>query len=766
MRSSLKDFMSKSLLPTMGMLLALTSAAQADTVVQKLEDTGALALRTERGVLTIEPWQDGIIHVRFGTPGYRGNYNPAVIAHPGTVAFQVEETPDTYLLTTARLHVRVAKRTAAVTFLDAKDHVILEEGERDAGVGATQWFKTATPVYGLGQHQNGVLDYSGHTIHLQQANTDVGIPMLVSPTGFGLLWNNASVTDVDVATGTLPLGIRSEAGPGIDYHFILGPKLDEVIAGYRALTGDVPLMARWTWGMWQSKEHYSTQEELVAIPRRYRDMGVPIDAVVQDWQYWAGGQWGSHQFEASRYPDPKSMVGAIHDLHVHTIISVWPRFDLGTANLAELDQAGAAFPDAFNNVYPVGFGRWYDAWSPKGREIYWSQIMRNLGVLGFDGWWLDGDEAELGGKTGEMREQSTAAGPGIVVNNSFPLLHTSGVHDGMRRDQPDKRVFILSRSAYAGQQRNGVITWSGDTHASWETLAKQIPAALNFSLSGEPYWSADIGGFFSPDPAKDQSYAELFVRWHQFGVFNPMFRIHGAGQGKEIWNFDPAIQKILIDDVKLRYRLLPYIYSLSWDVLSHRGTMMRALAFDFPDDAAALRVTDQYMFGKAFLVSPVLQAGATTRSVYLPGDGPWFDFWTGAAQPGGRRVDAKADLATLPLFVRAGSIVPLGPVKAYADAPSDEPLELRVYPGRDAAYELYDDQGDGYGYQAGKRAIILLAWSDKQRRLTIQARDGAFAGMPATVRFRVVCGAAAGAGDEKTVVYTGAAVTVPLPRCR
>jgi len=720
--------------------------------------TAALEVPTERGVLSVEPWQDGIVHVRFGTPGYHGNYNPAVIGKPDAVATRLRETVDAYILSTPRLEIRVGKKTGAITYLDARGQPLLEEGERQVGPGATQWFKTAVPVYGLGQHQNGLLDYSGHTIHLQQANTDVGIPMLMSPKGFGLLWNNASVTDVDAGTGKEPLGIRSEAGPGIDYYFILGPRLDDIVAGYRALTGDVPMMARWTWGMWQSKEHYSTQDELVSIPRRYREMGVPIDAVVQDWQYWPAGQWGSHRFEPSRYPDPKAMVEAVHALNVHSIISVWSRFDLDTANLAELDQAGGAFAPAYNNVYPQGVGRWYDAWNPKAREVYWSQIMRELGTFGFDGWWLDGDEAELGGRPGEMRELATAAGPGYVVYNSFPLLHTGGVHDGMRRDQPGKRVFLLSRSAYLGQQRNGVVTWSGDTQASWETLAKQIPAALNFSMSGEPYWSADIGGFFSPDPQKDPAYAELFVRWHQFGVFNPMFRIHGAGQGKEIWNFAPAIRKILIDDVKLRYRLLPYLYSLSWDVTAHRGTMMRALAFDFPDDAEALRVTDQYLFGKAFLVAPVLKPNAKSREVYLPGKDGWFDFWTGQAVAGGGRVEARADLATLPLFVRAGSIVPLGPVKPYADAPSDEPVELRIYPGKDGQYEFYDDAGDGYGYETGQRAIIPLSWDDGKARLTIGARQGSYPGMPASLSLRVLC--AGTSGGARTVRYDGTALTV------
>ncbi len=746
--------------------LALMTGVQAhaDTVKARLDSNTGLALSTEKGVLHLAPWTSRIVHVEFGTPGYAGNYNPAVIATASKVQFKISETRAAYVLKTSDLNVEVDKATARVSFFDKAHHLLLQEGDRDIGVGTRQDFLTHTPIYGLGQHQNGLLDYSGARVHLQQANTDVAVPMMVSPQGFGLLWNNASVMDVDVGVaGKPPLVVHNEAGPGIDYDFIAGPEIHDVIAGYRWLTGDVPMMARWTWGMWQSKEHYATQDELESIPARYRKMGVPIDAVVQDWQYWRDGQWGSHRMDPARYPDPAAMVEAIHAMHVHTIISVWPRFDPGIDNLAALSKAGAVLPGVYPNVYPPGWGRWYDAWNPQGRALYWQQVMARLGVYGFDGWWLDGDEAELGGATGEMREIATAAGPGIVVNNAFPLLHTSAVHDGMLRDQPGKRVFILSRSAYAGQQRNGVITWSGDTHASWETLRRQIPAALNFSMSGIPYWSADIGGFFSPDQAKDPGYTELFVRWHQFGVFNPMFRIHGAGNGKEIWTFDPATQKILIDDVKLRYRLLPYIYATSWDVTAHQGTMMRALAFDFRTDPKALAVTDQYMFGKEVLVAPVLQAGATARNVYLPGPDGWYDFWTGARQAGGRTVSAATPLAHIPLFIRAGSILPLGPVKPYADAPSDEPTELRVFPGKDGDLTYYDDAGDGYGYQKGQYATIAMRWNDTSHTLKLAARQGHYRDMAAKLAFRITCKQGS-AG--RVLSYDGGAQTVSLPDCR
>jgi len=742
------------------------SWAHRDSVHAREELPTGLRLQTDRGILTVEPWQEGIVHVRFGTAGYSGNYNPAVVAKPGGVNFRTAETPEAYTLSTSRLLVRISKADATIAFLLPDGTPLLEEAERDAGLGATASFKTTTALYGLGQHQNGLLNYSGHSIHLQQANADVAVPMMVSPNGWGILWNDASITDVDVAVpgAPRPLTIRSEAGPGVDYDFILGPEMDDVIRGYRWLTGDAPMMARWTWGMWQSKERYETQAELISIPARYRQMGIPIDAVIQDWQYWPANQWGSHRFDTARYPDPAKMVADIHDLHVHTIISVWPRFDLATDNLAQLNTAHAAFEDTFNNVYPPGLGRWYDPWNPQGREIYWSQIQRNLGVLGFDGWWLDADEAELGGVWGEMREQATAAGPGIAVTNSFPLMHTTAVHDGMRRDQPDKRVFILSRSAYAGQQRNAAITWSGDIRGNWETLRRQIPAALNFTMSGIPYWSNDIGGFFPQSGMSDADYAELFTRWHQFGVFNPMFRIHGTGRAKELWTFDPTTQQRLKQDIELRYRLLPYLYSTSWAVYSQQKSLMRALVFDFRHDAKARDITDEYLFGNAFLVAPVLEPGAKTRQIYLPGTDLWFDFRTGNPSRGGQQIESTVDLSHIPVFVRAGSIVPLGPVRPYADAPSDEPLELRVYPGHDGSFTLYDDAGDGYGYQRGEKSTIEVQWIERNRRLRIGARQGTYPGMPGAFAMKIVC-ASAPESASQLIRYDGRAREVSLQSC-
>lgn len=752
-----------------------TPKAEAAQPVTKLTRSSAgLAVRSAQGTLMVEPWSDRIVHVRFHPDAsWKGSFNPAVIAKPGKTDWTLSETDKAYVLATAALKVRIDKASGKLAFLDLADKVLVEEvGAQPRTVSASQTGAVAQVfshggdefIYGLGQHLNGAFDHRGLSVLLQQSNRDVGLPVLVSSRGYGILWNNAAVTrvDVDLPQRAHEQIIRSEAGGGIDYHFIFGPELDDVVRGYRGLTGDAPMMARWTWGYWQSKEHYKTQEEMENVVRRYRAAQVPIDAIVQDWQYWTPGTWGSHAYDPKRWPDPAGMLKTFHDANVHSIISVWARFDLGLAHTAELDKAGALYPKVYKNVYPAGQGRWYDAYSEKARSIYWRQIRDKIVPLGFDGFWLDASEVELGGNWGELRDVKTAMGPGSVVYNAYPLLHTKGVYEGMRRDMPDKRAFILTRSAYPGQQRHAAITWSGDTAGNWDIFRRHIPAALNFSLSGIPYWSADIGGFFGGKPS-DPAYAELFTRWFQFGVFNPMFRVHGTGESKEFWQFDQRTQALLIDYTKLRYRLLPYIYSVSWEVTSKSDSMMRPLAMDFRSDRAALPIGDQYLFGKALMVAPVTQPSAAVRTVYLPGKEAWYDFWTGQRYDGGQVVAAKADIGTIPVFARAGSIVPLGPVKQYADQPSTEPIELRVYPGRDGSFTLYDDEGDGYGYEQGSYATVTLDWNEGSKQLTLGERQGKFPGMAASQAFRIVCASAP--AQARVVTYSGTAITVDMGQC-
>jgi alpha-D-xyloside xylohydrolase len=391
----LDDATSWAIVLTTALILRAVGAHAADPSTKATSTATGLQIETATGVLSLEPWAENIIHVRFAAEATWSNpYNSWVSSKPAHVTWTVGEVSDGWVLETGVLQARVRKRDGALSFLDKTGAVLLSEGAQvrrlpaDGTRPVVQAFDTVTPLYGLGQHQNGMLDYWGSTVRLQQANRDVAVPMMISPHGFGLLWNNASVTEVDVgqSAAAAPLVIRSEAGGGVDYDFIYGPELDQVIAGYRQLTGDAPLMPRWTWGLWQSRERYASQAELLDVGARYRALGAPLDVVVQDWQYWRPGQWGSHEFDPARYPDPKAMIAALHREHLHAAVSVWPRFDVSTATLAELDRARAAFPKVYPNVYPAGEGRWYDPFSPAGRAIYWSQIHRNQGSLGFDAW--------------------------------------------------------------------------------------------------------------------------------------------------------------------------------------------------------------------------------------------------------------------------------------------------------------------------------------------------------------------------------------------
>jgi alpha-D-xyloside xylohydrolase len=753
------------------------------SAVQPSED--GLIVRTAQGAVNVQVWGDNIVRVR----RYRGaapeRTSLAVVLPRPAQRFSVANTPTGVEITTPALKVVIARDSGAVSFSDATGTLytqeVLKPGDdglapsASGGAGlfsASQAFEIAgsQEFLGLGQHSDGGIGRNGRRVLLQQVNTDVAVPMIWSTKGYGILWDNASVTAVEVGVpqASSRLTFQSEAARDIDYYFIAGPEPDAVIAGYRRLTGAAPMMARWTWGFWQSRERYASQDELVGIARRYREMNIPIDAVIQDWQYWAPGQWGSHQFDPARYPDPKKMLADLRAMDVHAIVSVWPRLDADLANTKALDAAGVLFPPTYRNVYPEGFGRWYDPYGKAGRDLYWSQISKSMTPIGFDGYWLDASEAELGGHWGEMRALTTAAGPGAEVYNAYPLMHTTGVYDGQLRDAPGKRPFVLTRSAWLGQQRNAAVTWSGDIHGDWEVFRKQIPAGLNFVASGIPYWNTDIGGFFGGEPG-DANYRDLFVRWFQYGAFTPMFRVHGTGPAKEIWRFDEPAQQILRRYVELRYRLLPYIYATSWRVTDQGYTMMRPLEMDFAADPLAHGIPDQYLFGQNLLVSPVVQPKAETRTVYLPGKADWYDFWTGRRYAGGSTVTVATPLDVLPLHVRAGAILPLGPVVPHAAAGADAPLEIRVYRGADGAFTLYDDEGDGQGYRQGRRATIDLRWDEARKMLTIGARKGAYPGMPRERTFNIVwVGDQSGLGlavtpPARTVRYTGQETVVAAP---
>ena len=761
--------MNRKVLAFAAVVLGAWTASAAAPAVEK-QPQGVTVL-FEGGTVRLEVWSGRVVRVTYAPgaaiPDIR---SLSVVAKP-VGPFQVRETTASVDVSTSALRVHIGKRTGLVSFRDLADRTIFEEkGPRESTVGDSFVLDRDEQIYGLGQHQDGYMSYRGAAVHLQQKNMEIGIPVVVSSRGYGILWDNPAITDVEVGVKGKEGLLRwvSETGKAIDYYFIYGPKPDDVIAEYRKLTGAAPLLGKWAWGFWQCKERYSTQAEMLGIVSRYRENHMPLDGIVQDWQYWAAGGWGSHEFDPTRYPDPKGMVDSIHKLNAHVLISVWARFDLDTTNGKELEQAGALYPAVIPNVYPKGQGKWYDAFNPEGRRLYWKQIWEHLGTMGVDGWWLDATEPEIGGKWGEYRTYTTAEGPGAAVFNAYPLMTTTGIYQGQRAQTDQKRVIVLTRSAYTGQQRNSAISWSGDIQGNWDVFRKQIPAGLNFSMSGIPYWNTDIGGFFGGNP-KDPKYQELFVRWFQFGAFTPMFRVHGTGPGKEFWQFDAATQKTLRNFERLRYRLIPYIYSVSWQVTDKGGSMLRPLVMDFASDQNALTINDQYLFGPALMVNPVTTAGASSRPVYLPGKTAWYDFWTGKPETAGGRLDAAAPIESMPLYVPAGSILPLGPDVEYVDQKPADPLELRVYPGMNGSFTLYEDKGDSYDYEHGAYTTIQLRWNDATKMLTIGKRAGAYEGMLARRTFRVVLvdhqrgGGLDESAAARAVAYSGEEVRVKLP---
>ncbi len=768
------------------LVLGSTSAAAAQPAVTR--DALGVTVTTDSGATRVEFWGERIIRVTHqpamgdakGPASSAAAASLAVVAKPAGVEWKFAEDGADVILTGSLLRAVVDRSTGTVRILDKEGAPVLREAPGGTALtpatvgGFPTWrvrqefaLQPEEAIYGLGQHPNGLMNYRGAVVRLQQENRDVAVPVLVSNRGYGVLWDNPAVTDVDIGqSASHTLAWTSEAGRDVDYYVMYGPELDAVVAAYRTLTGAAPMMARWTWGFWQCRERYQTQAELLGVVAEYRRRAIPLDGIIQDWQYWPAGQWGSHQFDPRRYPDPTGMVDAVHRQHAHIIISIWPRFDLGTAHLAELEKAGAVFAPVFPNVYPKGEGKWYDPFSPAGRRLYWKFLADDLFARGFDGWWMDASEAELGGDWGEMRRLHTGAGPGAEVYNAYPLLHSTGVYQGQRAQTQAKRVFILTRSAYAGQQRNAAVTWSGDTEGTWDVFRRQIPAGLNFSLSGIPYWNTDIGGFFGGDPA-DPGYTELFTRWFEFGAFCPMFRVHGTSKPKEVWRFDDATQRILTDYIALRYHLLPYIYSVAWRVTNSGDAMLRPLVMDFRTDPQVRAVGDQFLFGPALMACPVTAAGAGSRRVYLPAGSQWTDFWTGQAHPGAETIDVAAPIQTLPLFVRAGSILPYGPALQYAAERPADPLELRVYRGTDGSFTLYEDEGDGYAYEEGAHATIPLRWNEREQTLTIGERHGEFPGMLRDRTFRIVWvsaghggGTALTAHADAEVRYAGQPVTV------
>jgi alpha-D-xyloside xylohydrolase len=831
----------------------------------------------------------------------------------GPTAFRTVATGGQTTVATAKLTVRIDTATGAVTFLDPAGRTILAEkpggrtmtpavvqGEQTANV-RQQWTADGDEsLYGLGQHQQGLLDIKGTDLDLHQYNTEVFIPLLVSSKGYGILWDNTSLSrfgDLDepvplpgtsglyaegglpgdlaqndgkiewtgkvtpaatgdytfrtYSNGTIRLAVDdrvvidhfrqdwlpnediarvhltagqpasvnlswsgagrrriarllwkppiaepatslwSQVGDGIDYWFVYGPEIDRVIAGYRRLTGEAPMMPRWAFGFWQCKERYRSADEVIDVLRGYRERRIPIDNIVQDWRYWPDGKWGSHEFDHERYPDPAGWIKTIHETyHAQLMISVWPKFYPGTANYDALGAGGFLFhgdtKDFLGQPYTV-----YDAFNPAARRLYWAQIDSALFSKRVDAWWLDASEpeivegpfdgfaAEIAAKQTHMTPTALGSGPRML--NAFSLMNSQAVYEGQRAAAPNQRVFILTRSGFAGQQRFAAATWSGDITSTWTAMKKQIPAGLGFAISGMPYWTFDSGGFAvpgrfatkNPTPEDQAEWYELNTRWFEYATFVPILRVHGQSPPREIWQFggdsSPAYAAMLKFD-RLRYRLLPYVYSLAAAVSREGATILRPLVMDFQADRASRDVVDEFMFGPAFLVSPVTSYKARSRPVYLPPSGGWYDFWRGRVEAGARTIDAAAPFDQIPLYVRAGSIVPVGPDLQYAAEKPADPMTIYVYAGADGAFTLYEDDGTTYDYERGQFASIPFRYDDRKKTLTVGARSGQYPGMlgERTLHFVLVtptkAGGAASASSpvDRSVTYRGSPIEIAL----
>lgn len=545
------------------------------------------------------------------------------------------------------------------------------------------------------------------------------------------------------------ISFSSEMGNEIRYYFIPGNSMDDVIAGYRRLTGKAQVMPIWAMGFWQSSERYKTQDELLGVLQEFRKRKIPIDNIVLDWSYWPQDQWGSHEFEASRFPDSKGMVEKVHEQNARIMISVWPKFYINTDHYKAFDKNGWMYKQAVKDsvrdwISPGYIGSFYDAYNPEARELFWQQMKEKIYTKGFDAWWLDATEPDILSNASINYRKAlmnpTFFGPSTQYFNAYALMNAKGIYEGQRSVNNHDRVFILTRSGFSGIQRYGAVTWSGDIGTTWEDMKSQIPAGINFSMAGLPYWTMDIGGFCVQkkfEQAKEGSpemeeWRELNTRWYQFGAFVPLFRAHGQYPFREIFNIapekHPAYESILYYN-KLRYRLMPYIYSITGLTWLKDYTIMRGLALDFPEDKLVYSINDQYMFGPAFMVCPVYQYKAKAREVYLPEGAGWYDANSGKYMAGGQKIMAAAPYNRMPLFIKAGSILVIGPDIEYTTQKPADPLTLLVYTGDNGSFMLYEDEGVNYNYEKGNYSTIPINWDETEKKLIIGKREGRFEGM-------------------------------------
>lgn len=843
----------------------LVSGALSHAQIQS-NDSAQISVQASCGRLTLTPIAKNAIRVRCGE---RGTEQPELVftqSDPVTASHGMDAHGS--WISAGDIRADFDRQTGKLSFHGRNGQLLVEqlpapgavEGvraePRAPGVEASFSLAAGEHLFGSGQFQDGNLDIARLPRRLLQVNTQIAIPFFVSSRGYGLLWHQYGITDlnrpdhdlalqevslgqsetVDVTTSTgtqrqkrqlkqfageflaaqageyalqLDLGrtmtdrwtlfiddkpaidfknlwlpgvtglithlsagphrvrveantedhpslqwglarqethLRSPDGGVMDYTIFAGDP-DQVISTYRRLAGGSPMLPKWAFGFIQCRERYTSSDEILDTVHRFRKEQLPFDLIVQDWQYWGKYGWNAMRFDETHYPDPRQLVNDVHANNAHLMVSVWSKFDPASEVGKQFQARGYFVPGT----------TWVDFLNPEAAKFYWSNFSSRMASLGIDSWWLDATEPE----NDALHQRNIFPGRGDAYRLVYPLFVTKTVYEGLRRDFPDRRVMILTRSAFPGEQRYGISTWSGDIGNDWDTLRRQVVAGLDYAASGMPYWTTDTGGFFRPaGQFNDPEYHERFIRWLEFSTFSPLMRVHGYQTRTEPWNYSSQMveqERSLID---LRYRLLPYIYSHAAEVSSKGSTLMRPLVMDFSTDDKALDQKYEYMFGPAFLVAPVLEEGTTTKSVYLPKNkGGWYDWWTGRHLNDGADVMLDAPLMQIPLLIRAGSIVPLSSVQQYTDQLKNPDLELRVYPGRDGQLDLYDDDGISYAYEQGQRAIIAITWNDRTKKLQMGARHGSYPNMPLKRVFNIRFYGPDGTPQERQVTYDGHAIT-------
>jgi len=795
------------------------------------EDTNGITMSTSSGMIQITFCTPSIARIRYTLENFFSQKESLMVinrAKVDEIQWCLNEHADHLELLTDRLTVKINKSTCSISYLDADGNVLTKEpskggktlertdvmrtisndgAELQTKLGADglrvnidglkqtvdrQAFRTKLEfewqpdeaLYGLGSHEEGMMNLRGKHQYLYQQNMKAVVPALLSTRGYGILVDTYSLTTFrDDAFGSY---IWTDTDDEMDFYIIVGPEFDEIIKGIRFLTGEAPMLPKWAFGYVQSKERYVSGQELIDTVQAYRDRKLPLDCIVLDWRSWTGELWGQKTLDPDRFPDPVAMMEQLHALNSKLMVSIWPIMNSGGDNHREMIEKG----------YLLGNQATYDAFQEGARQLYWQQANEGLFSHGIDAWWCDCTEpfeADWKGAVKPEPEQRMLINTGEAKRyldpeyiNAYSLLHSKGLYEGQRSTKGSKRMVNLTRSAYAGQHRYGTITWSGDIAANWDTLKKQIADGLNFCVTGSPYWTFDIGAFFVQNKPElwfwngdydkgvdDLGYRELYIRWFQVGAFLPMFRSHGTDTPREIWQFGKPGEPMydtLVKYLKLRYKLMPYIYSLAGAVAHESYTMLRALAFDFRQDEKTHNIDDQFMFGPAYMVAPVTaamyyEAGSRelvethkTRSVYLP-NGTWYDYWTDKRIEGNKTITARADLETMPLFVKAGAIVPTGPDIQYAEEQSEAVIHLKIYPGANGSFTLYEDEGDNYNYEDGKYSTIIMIWHNAKRTLMLENRVGSFEGMQEHRQFSIEI---AGEAQHTIISYSGDQTAVHL----